>query len=103
MENYNEKSKELTVLMPGMQVMFRECPGSEWKPATILGYSGDPHIYLLKTHSGSQIRRNRKFIREISPKLAEKLTQDRVHQQIQDDLQRSSKLVTTHANLYTYQ
>ena len=31
------------------------------------------------------------------------LTQDRVHQQIQDDIQRSSKLATTHANLYTYQ
>ena len=62
MENYNEKSKELTELMPGMQVMFQECPGSEWKPAKFLGYSGDPHSYLLKTHSGSQIRRNRKFI-----------------------------------------
>ena len=61
---------ELSELLPGMKVLVME--GKTWYPATVKYKNNEPRSYTLTTPNGQEMRRNRKFLRELSQKAVEK-------------------------------
>lgn len=59
-----------------MKVLAQIEPKSRWQPATIYQKCDEPRSYVLLTPNGSLKRRNRTFIKEISPEAAQKMNYD---------------------------
>jgi transposase InsO family protein len=79
--NMKQKSKDyydrnaktpLSDLLPGMKVLVQD--GKNWYPATVKEKSSEPRSYIVTTANGSEIRRNRKFLKEISKEASQKFT-----------------------------
>ena len=63
--NYDSHSRsELNELLPGMKVLVQD--GKTWFPATIKSKNPEPRSYTVFTPNGHEIRRNRKFLKELS-------------------------------------
>ena len=63
--NYDSHSRsELSELLPGMKVLVQD--GKTWFPATIKCKNPEPRSYTVVTPNGHEIRRNRKFLKELS-------------------------------------
>ena len=71
--NYDARTgSEMSVLLPGMKVLVQD--GKTWFPATIKFKNHEPRSYTLVTPNGSEIRRNRKFLKELSTQASQKFT-----------------------------
>lgn len=57
-------------LLPGMKVLVQD--GKSWFPATVKDKTDEPRSYKLVTPNGYEIRRNRKFLRELSENASRK-------------------------------
>ena len=74
-EYYNRTAgPELPTLLPGVKVMMQDPEKSVWNPGTIKEVCPEPRSYLVQTPNGGILRRNRRFLKEISQKPNEKLT-----------------------------
>ena len=62
---------EHTELLPGMRVMVQKDNRKGWLPV-IHGKCDEPRSYLVQTPNGYVVRRNRRFLSEISPNAARK-------------------------------
>ena len=60
----------LSELLPGMKVLVQE--DKIWNPAIVVRKEEEPRSYTLRTSNGSEIRRNRKVIKELSNNAAKK-------------------------------
>ena len=64
-EHYDRTAApEQSTLLPGMKVLVQE--GKNWFPATIQCQADEPRSYVLMTPNGYEIRRNRRFLKELS-------------------------------------
>lgn len=74
-ENYNKRAgAETSRLLPGMKVSFEKYEkSSTWYPGTVKAVCKEPQSYIISTPNGSDIRRNRRFLQEISPEACKKL------------------------------
>ena len=72
-QNYDgHTGSELCELLPGMKVLVQD--GKTWFPATIKSKNEEPRSYTLITPNGYEIRRNRKFLKDLSVKASQKFT-----------------------------
>ena len=73
--NYNKScGQELSKLLPGMKILVQD--GKAWYPATVKSQADEPRSYILITPNGKEIRRNRKFLKELSVKASSKFDFD---------------------------
>ena len=71
---YNETAgSELPELLPGMKVLLQEPDKSSWTPGTVIEKCQEPRSYVVSTPNGSRLRRNRKFLKELSTPAANAL------------------------------
>ena len=100
-DRYNgNTNREYCHLLPNMRVMYQESQGSKWEPAIVVGEAEEPRSYLLKNSSGGIVRRNRRFIKQVSPELAKKHREgDAIERLIQDDLERSKRQFTEYSDM----
>ena len=74
-EQYNKDAgPELPELFPGMNVMVQEPDKSRWIPGTIQDKCPEPRSYTVKMPNGSILRRNRRYLKELSPNASQKMT-----------------------------
>ena len=73
--NYNDKRcvKDLSKLLPGMKILY-QLPNASWEPATVRECCPDERSYVIETPNGSVLRRNRRFLKEISDNAAKKFS-----------------------------
>ena len=75
---YNQHAgSELLELFPGMKVLVQKNDDQSWAPGTIKEKCVEPRSYVIEMSNGSNIRRNRRFIKEISPKASSKFCFDK--------------------------
>lgn len=81
LQEVSEKSKvrydsharsELSELLPGMKVLVQD--GKKWFPATIKSKNPEPRSYTIITPNGNEIRRNRKFLKELTKNASQQFT-----------------------------
>lgn len=64
---YNQSAgSELPELIPGMKVLVQKPNEQSWVPGTIKEKCIEPRSYLVKMSNGGDLRRNRRFIKELS-------------------------------------
>ena len=74
-KHYDQHSgPELSSLLPGMKVLVQKDDKSGWVPGTVKQKCDEPRSYTVQTPNGRVVRRNRKFLQELSPEAASKLS-----------------------------
>ena len=74
--NHNVGS-ELPELFSGMKVLVQRFDDQSWEPAIIKEKCSEPRSYIVELSNGSKVRRNRRFLKEISPNASSKLCFDK--------------------------
>ncbi len=69
---FNQHAHDLPPLIPGQPVRIQDQNSGNWTPAKVTQKCSEPRSYVVKTPSGSILRRNRKHIREVEPSSAKK-------------------------------
>ena len=64
--------QEQSELLPGMKVLYKDQGDPMWTPATVEGRCEEPGSYIISNPNGSKLRRNRRFLKELTPTAAEK-------------------------------
>ena len=74
-EHYNKTAGcELPELLPGMKVMMQQPDKQSWVPGTITDKCQEPRSYLVQSPNGNVLRRNRRFLKELSRKASTQLS-----------------------------
>lgn len=73
---------ELSSLLPGMKVLIQKDDKKGWVPGVIKEKCIEPRSYMVQTPNGRVLRRNRRFLQELSPNAAAKLTFSNAEQPI---------------------
>ena len=63
--NFDKHAKDLPELKPGQPVRIQDHVTGKWQAATITDKRPEPRSYMVKTKSGSILRRNRKHISSV--------------------------------------
>lgn len=71
----NTAGEELPELLPGMPILIQKDDRSSWVPGTVKARCSEPRSYMVQTPNGSVVRRNRRFLKELSTNLADKVSQ----------------------------
>ena len=72
-EYYNkDASSELSELSPGMKVLVQRSNEQVWVPGTVKQKCTEPRSYVVEMPNGSEIRRNRRYLKELSPNASKK-------------------------------
>ena len=89
-------SRELGEMKPGEPVML-QAQDLSWKPATVVSPTKEPRSYLVQTTDGARYHRNRKSLRNMSNKLADKIASSSDHNMESLDIpcQNTSKPTTS--------
>ena len=71
--NYDSRTRsELSELLPNMKVLVQD--GKNWFPAIVKSKNQEPRSYTLTTPNEHEIRRNHKFLKELSKNASQKFT-----------------------------
>ena len=93
---FDRGSRELGEMKAGEPVML-QAQDLSWKPATVVSPTKEPRSYLVQTTDGARYRRNRKFLRKMSNKFADKIASSSDHNVESLDIpcQNTSKPITS--------
>jgi hypothetical protein len=68
-EYYNRTARsELPELLPGMKVLVQQPNENKWVPGSVKQKCSEPRSYVVQMPNGNEVRRNRRFLKNISPK-----------------------------------
>lgn len=62
---YNRATRPLPALNVKQPIMFQNKSTNKWEPGTISQYDNHPRSYVIQSHTGKNIRRNRNHIRDV--------------------------------------
>ena len=75
---YNQHAgSELSELLPGMSVLVQKPDEQSWTPGIIKEKCKEPRSYFVEMSNGSVLRRNRRFLKEVSPNVMKKFNMTR--------------------------
>ena len=86
---YDRNSNDLSDLYPGQSVTMEDPKTLKWSTAQVLEKPMEPRSYKVIIPDGTVYRRNRKFLRDISPQLMQ-MTQPHISNDDISDYQHSS-------------
>ena len=70
---YNQNAgPDLSELLPGMNVLVQKPDEQSWTPGIIKQKCNEPRSYIVEMSNGNTLKRNRRFLKELSPSASKK-------------------------------